>query len=289
MNQEKIGKFIFELRKEKNITQQELANKIGVTDKAISKWENGRGMPDLSLIKVLCTELGITINELLSGERIDKKEYQKKLEENILNTIDYSNQKIRKRSKIFKIVLGTMIILIVTITSMFFVDVSQMNQKKPVIFSTWGYKYAPAITISEAEIHQSVIDYVVQKNDQEPSKYENEKSFASMKVYLLQEEKRNKLYFVYAWVRIGKYYLENNELKESSGSSIPYKFQVEYQNGKYVVIHSQNPRDGSYYPEDMKNIFPSSVRNDMENVHIDGTVKKLGTDIEYQAKLYFHK
>jgi len=64
---------------------------------------------------------------------------------------------------------------------------------------------------------------------------------------------------------------------------------VEYQYGKYVVIHSQNPRDGSYYSEDMKNIFPSSVRNDMENVHVDGTVKKLGMDIEYQAKLYFHK
>ena len=81
MNQEKIGNFILELRKEKNMTQQELADKIGVTDKAISKWENGRGMPDLSLMKPLCKELGITINELISGERIDKKEYQEKLEE----------------------------------------------------------------------------------------------------------------------------------------------------------------------------------------------------------------
>ena len=75
MNQEKIGKFILELRKEKNMTQQELADKIGVTDRAISKWENGRGMPDLSLMKPLCQELGISINELISGEKIDKKEY----------------------------------------------------------------------------------------------------------------------------------------------------------------------------------------------------------------------
>ncbi|MDD6387507.1 MAG: helix-turn-helix transcriptional regulator [Bacilli bacterium] len=81
MNQEKIGNYILELRKEKNMAQQELADKIGVTDKAISKWENGRGMPDLSLMKPLCKELGITINELISGERIDKKEYQEKLEE----------------------------------------------------------------------------------------------------------------------------------------------------------------------------------------------------------------
>ena len=164
-----------------------------------------------------------------------------------------------------------------------------MNQNKPVIFSTWGYKYTPSITLSEAKINQAVIDYIVQKDDKELSKYDNEKSFASMRVYLLQEEKRNKLYFVYAWIRTGKYYLENNELKESSSSSIPYKFQVEYQNGKYIVIHSQNPRDGSFYAEDMKNIFPSSVRNDMENIHIDGTIEKLSMDIEYQAKLYFHR
>lgn len=58
MNQEKIGKFILKLRKEKNMTQKELANKIGVTDRAISKWENGRGLPDLSLMKPLCDELG---------------------------------------------------------------------------------------------------------------------------------------------------------------------------------------------------------------------------------------
>ena len=94
MNQQKIGNFILELRKERNMTQQELADKIGVTDKAISKWENGRGMPDLSLMKPLCTALGITINDLLSGEKIDKKDYQDKFEENILNTINYTNKKL---------------------------------------------------------------------------------------------------------------------------------------------------------------------------------------------------
>ena len=89
MNQEKIGKFIAKLRKEKNMTQLQLSLKLGVTDRAISKWENGRGMPDLSLMKPLCNELGITINDLLSGEVIDKNNYQEKLEENILNTIDF--------------------------------------------------------------------------------------------------------------------------------------------------------------------------------------------------------
>jgi len=114
MNQQKIGNFILELRKEKNMTQQELADKIGVTDKAISKWENGRGMPDLSLMKPLCTALGITINDLLSGEKIEKKDYQDKFEENILNTINYTNKKLdnsRNQIGIFLLIAGFLIIL----------------------------------------------------------------------------------------------------------------------------------------------------------------------------------
>ena len=114
MNQQKIGNFILELRKEKNMTQQELADKIGVTDKAISKWENGRGMPDLSLMKPLCTALGITINDLLSGEKIDKKDYQDKFEENILNTINYTNKKLdnsRNQIGIFLLIAWFLIIL----------------------------------------------------------------------------------------------------------------------------------------------------------------------------------
>ena len=69
MNQERIGTFIARLRAEKNLTQKDLAGQLGVTDKAVSKWENGRCMPDILLLKPLCAELGITINELLNGER----------------------------------------------------------------------------------------------------------------------------------------------------------------------------------------------------------------------------
>ena len=105
MNQEKIGKFISSKRKEKKITQQELAEKLGVSDRTIGNWENGRNMPDLSLFKPLCDELGITINELLSGEEIDKDDYQEKFEENIVNTIDYSNKKISKYSNVIGLIL----------------------------------------------------------------------------------------------------------------------------------------------------------------------------------------
>ena len=94
MNQEKIGKFILKLRKEKKMTQKELADKLNVTDRAVSHWENGRRLPDVVLYKTICELFDITVNELLSGEKIKKDEYQNKLEENIINTIDYSTRKI---------------------------------------------------------------------------------------------------------------------------------------------------------------------------------------------------
>ena len=114
MDFEKIGKFIAKCRKEKNLTQSELAEQLGVSDKTISNWENARCMPDLSLFKPLCEILGISINELLSGERIKKEEYQEKLEENILRTIDYTNQKVAEKNQkisMLWIVFGVLLVL----------------------------------------------------------------------------------------------------------------------------------------------------------------------------------
>ena len=105
MNQEKIGKFIASCRKQKNITQQELAEKLGVSDRTIGNWENGRNMPDLSLFKPLCKELDISLNDLMSGEKVAEKEYQERLEENIINTIDYTNKKIENRNNYIGLIL----------------------------------------------------------------------------------------------------------------------------------------------------------------------------------------
>ena len=71
MNQEKIGKFISECRKEKQITQEQLAEQLGVTSKSVSKWETGNCLPDASKYKPLCEILGITVNELFSGKRLN--------------------------------------------------------------------------------------------------------------------------------------------------------------------------------------------------------------------------
>lgn len=84
MDQIKIGEFISCKRKEKNITQSKLAEMLGITDRAISKWENGICMPDSGTIPELCKILSITINDLFSGEIIDMKKHDKKVEENLL-------------------------------------------------------------------------------------------------------------------------------------------------------------------------------------------------------------
>ena len=98
MNQEKIGKFIAEKRKERNLTQEQLAEKLGVTNRSISNWENGKNMPDLSLFKPLCNELNISINELMRGEIIDNKNYINVLEENIVDMVsDLENKKKKER------------------------------------------------------------------------------------------------------------------------------------------------------------------------------------------------
>jgi len=117
MDNIKIGKYIAENRKKKNMTQEQLAEKIGVTSKTISRWENGNYMPDISLLKPLSEELDITLNDLLSGEKVEKEKYQEKLEENIINTIDYSNKKVAEKNNSISLLLVVFGVLC-TITAM---------------------------------------------------------------------------------------------------------------------------------------------------------------------------
>ena len=84
MDQEKIGAFITECRKKAGLTQAALGEQLGITDRAVSKWERGKSMPDPSLMLPLCGLLHITVNELLTGERISMEDYQKKAEEKLL-------------------------------------------------------------------------------------------------------------------------------------------------------------------------------------------------------------
>ncbi len=96
MNQIAIGKFISAERKRKGYTQKQLAEKLGISDKTVSKWETGNGFPEVSLLLPLCSELDITVNELLCGERVSMEDYIKKAEENMVNMIKEKEENRKK-------------------------------------------------------------------------------------------------------------------------------------------------------------------------------------------------
>lgn len=109
MDTVKIGKFIKEQRTQLNMTQKELADKIGCTDKAISRWETGKGMPDISFLMPLANELNITLNELLSGEKIVSEEMKKtepvneiieRGDEVLMNVMQESEKAVKRHKKI---------------------------------------------------------------------------------------------------------------------------------------------------------------------------------------------
>ena len=110
MDQKKIGQFIAQRRKERDMTQKQLADVIGVSDKTISKWETGNGLPDLTLLNVLCRELEINVNELLSGEKLPPETYSEKAEENIMHLLE-ENQKTKK-SMWMKTVFGAILLIL---------------------------------------------------------------------------------------------------------------------------------------------------------------------------------
>ena len=116
MNQENIGKFIAECRKEKHLTQEQLAEKIGVSNKSISRWENGRTMPDMSLYEPLCRELDIQVSELLGGKRLDDSEKIKQGEKSALGIL-VSKKQLKSLGVFAEILIFVGIVTAITLTA----------------------------------------------------------------------------------------------------------------------------------------------------------------------------
>ena len=105
MNQEKIGKFIAECRKKKNLTQEKLAEQLNISDRAVSKWERGLNLPDASLMLELSRIFDISVNELLNGEIIEKDKYMEKAEEKLLE-LQVRNNEYAKRLLFLEYIVG---------------------------------------------------------------------------------------------------------------------------------------------------------------------------------------
>lgn len=118
MTQEKIGKFIAEMRKDNNMTQEQLAERLGVSNRSVSRWENGKTLPDISLFPYICEELGISITELLNGKR---SESEADLKELICILIDFFNQENQRSIKLVNrnYILGFICLILVLLHSQF--------------------------------------------------------------------------------------------------------------------------------------------------------------------------
>lgn len=114
MDQIKIGKFIAECRKKNNLTQAQLAEKLFISDRAISKWENGKSMPDSSIMLALCKELKITVNDLLNGEIVSMENYNEQTEKRLIEMVKEKEQADRELLRL-EIVIGVLSCLVLFI------------------------------------------------------------------------------------------------------------------------------------------------------------------------------
>lgn len=146
MNQIKIGKFIAECRKNNSLTQKQLAEKLNITDRAISKWENGKAMPDSSIMLDLCNELKITVNELLSGERIEMNNYNQKAEENFIK-LKQSEERIEKKMQIIQTTFTTLCVIFSVITIGVFIANMVMNYLYPESYDGQIFEWLQPLTI----------------------------------------------------------------------------------------------------------------------------------------------
>ncbi len=120
MNQQEIGRFIAQLRREKKLTQEQLAELLGISNRTVSRWENGHCMPDLSLLELLSEELGVTVSELLNGRRMNEQEMLQ-LRDSITALLELSEkeQKVKTRKLNTYMISGLLCIVAVLLDNQF--------------------------------------------------------------------------------------------------------------------------------------------------------------------------
>ncbi len=117
MDVQKIGAFLAELRKERNLTQDELGMQIGVTNKTISRWENGNYLPPVEMLQILSNKFDVSINEILNGERISNNDYKDISEQNLKTALINSDLVIKKHRKIINWVIAILVAILYIIIS----------------------------------------------------------------------------------------------------------------------------------------------------------------------------
>lgn len=266
MNQEKIGKFIAKLRKEKNMTQEQLAEKMGVSINAVSKWERGISFPDVSLYKKLCNELNISIEELINGEK-DSSESAK---EKALITSIKEREKVKKKSKRLFVILSIISFIIISF----------------LIF--YNLKAKINLVNDSDYLYDEVISFLKKKEfvENPDSKYEDFNVFYSY--YGFGIEKENRYKYVYMWIYNSNYYIESAEnggaLALSTSNSIPLKAIFKDNNLQDIVF----PKDGNEYTSSIKKMFPSIIGYQVLHFNKEKNINKLFNEVENKKNIYYN-
>lgn len=265
MDQEKIGKFILKLRKEKKMTQQDLADKLNVTDRAVSHWENGRSIPDVSLYKKICEVLDISLEELINGERDNSDEAKEKA---IISSAK-ETEKIKKNTK--KKIIALLIVFILIISGIIFYSITL----KVNLINDSDYLY------------DEVIDFIKDRQfkGNPDSSYKDFNIFYSYHGFGI--EKKNNYKYVYMWIYEQSYYIEPEEygggLAISGGSSIPVK-AIFKDNKLQDVIY---PKDGDQYASSIKEMFPGIIAYQVLNFDKEKNINKLFNEVEQKKNIYY--
>ena len=135
MDQVKTGQFIKAMRKEKNFTQREVADKLNISEKTVSKWETGNGLPEVGLMLPLCELLEISVNELLSGERLDEKKYFEKAEQNMMSLME---EKAQAKKKLIIAVIIVGITLLAGLTMILLTGLLEMETWLRIVLGVIG-------------------------------------------------------------------------------------------------------------------------------------------------------
>lgn len=150
MDMQKIGSFLAELRKEKNLTQDELGAQIGVTNKTISRWETGNYLPPVEMLQTLGDNFGVSINEILNGERISDGNYKDISEQNIKSALTKSDSVIAKHRKIMNWVIAVVVAAL-------YVTISFITLKWQYTWIIWAvycaYRTVESIIIYRLNVH----------------------------------------------------------------------------------------------------------------------------------------
>lgn len=275
MNQEKIGKFIAEMRKEKNLTQEDLASKIGITKNAVSKWERGISMMDMSLLIPVCDILDISITELLNGERIENENLKEQTDKAIKNTLDYTDKKIHKNK--IKNIIGTVFIIIFIVCFLFFgykfyllrkytaekiedyqKVVNGLNTQKEIRVYKRTIPDSDYLVVDHFKIRNDYKDFELQdrNNDMEPIVYKNENT-----VIQFSTEK-------YGYLMIDLFASEDASFYGTGASRIEKKFNAA--DRKYFLLKNDINNDVDFYQYIAKNYYKKNTlfmsrREMMEN------------------------